>query len=590
MSRTSVGSGTAETLRRCSRTLVLCLLAVVPAAQAVDAETFARELARAERLNIEAPWPESQAVLEALRPHLDRADGDQLFVYRMLESRNQALAGDVEASLATVEAVLERDLEPAQRLSAHTRAANVGHIARRYEQTYHHLNRALALLDEHDLREDVDNLFSIAAYMYTLVGEFDAALEFGRRAVEFAADSDDPRARCNALQRMGFVYKRRAEFEASKAHYEAARPACVAAGDALIAATVDYGLADLLSSHGQAADAEPLFDRSIEALERLGYRAGLAEARLYRARMAFELGQDPEVERLLEPALEPFRQHGNHDYEAEAQRLLAEIDRRNGRPEDALVHLTAANAAQQAGFEQMRDRQAAFLRVRFELAERERELALLREQQALSALEASARSQRALLRAGLGAMTALLLIVLLVLWIRAVRDRRRFRRLSERDALTALSNHTRFFELAERTLALARQKRQPYTLILADIDHFKQVNDRHGHLVGDRVLRRVGSALRREFGDSGIIGRVGGEEFALALPGPEPAEIHRRLARFRRALHGIEGLDRPLTMSFGMAKPRANETLTVLRARADRRLYAAKQAGRDRVVDSDADA
>lgn len=567
------------------------LLPAYALADEFDAERFTAELQRAERLNVEAPWRESQSVLDSLRPHLDLATAGQKTTYLMLESRNQALAGDLEASLATVERVLERDLELRQRVAAHARAANVAHIARAFEETFHHLNEALELLENPGAEPYGNDVYSLAAYMYTLVGELDAAEDFGRKAVRIAEQRGQPREVCTTRQRLAFVHKTRGEFEPARHHYETARPACIEAGDRLVAAVVDYGLADLLASSGRYDEAEPRFERALAEMEQLDYSSGLAEAYLYKARMTIARGRGETAEVLLTRALPILERAGNDEYIAEAHRWLADLDRGRNRPEDAIEHLEASMQAQQTHQDQVRDRQTAFLRVRFAMADQERELALLRELREAEAIEDRARAQQARLRAGIAVLAVLLATVLLVLWIRAVRDRRRFRRLSQRDALTALSNHTRFFELAERTRALSREKHRPFTLILADIDHFKKVNDQHGHLVGDQVLRQIAELLRINLGKFGIIGRVGGEEFGIALPGVEREQVRQRLDQLRRELITVtaEGGRVPITMSFGAASSRGDESLTELRKRADHRLYAAKQAGRDRVVDEDRD-
>ena len=146
-----------------------------------------------------------------------------------------------------------------------------------------------------------------------------------------------------------------------------------------------------------------------------------------------------------------------------------------------------------------------------------------------------------------------------------------------------------FFELAEHTLELAREKHIPFALVVADIDRFKRVNDELGHPVGDQVLRRVAARMREHFSDKGIIGRIGGEEFAIALPGLTLDEVDQRLHALRRALGRIRDDDLPVavTMSFGVVSPTPEESLTAARSRADRALYEAKRAGRDRTVYAD---
>jgi diguanylate cyclase (GGDEF)-like protein len=136
-------------------------------------------------------------------------------------------------------------------------------------------------------------------------------------------------------------------------------------------------------------------------------------------------------------------------------------------------------------------------------------------------------------------------------------------------------------------------------VLLIDIDHFKQVNDRHGHLVGDEALRAVATILRSAIRAKDVIGRFGGEEFVIALPDTDVADATVTADRLRNAVAasplaamcaGV--LDEPdldpdtlhLTVSIGVAVfPADGLTVDDLLQRADRAMYAAKAAGRDRV-------
>jgi diguanylate cyclase (GGDEF)-like protein len=160
--------------------------------------------------------------------------------------------------------------------------------------------------------------------------------------------------------------------------------------------------------------------------------------------------------------------------------------------------------------------------------------------------------------------------------------------LSLEDDLTGIANRRSF----ERALAdewnRARRHEQPLALVLLDLDHFKDLNDRRGHPAGDDCLRRVGAFLAESIKRSGeVVARYGGEEFAILLPGVEP-DIAIRVAETLR--DGIERLSIPygpgarrMTASSGVAAmiPRANASSDTLVASADRALYAAKHSGRN---------
>ena len=161
-------------------------------------------------------------------------------------------------------------------------------------------------------------------------------------------------------------------------------------------------------------------------------------------------------------------------------------------------------------------------------------------------------------------------------------------RLARVDPLTELLNHRSFFAEAERELERVRRTEEPAALILFDLDRFKVVNDSWGHAAGDAVLIAVSDLLRSECRASHVIGRLGGEEFALVLRGTHLDGGRLVAERLRDAIAGLEvvhaGATISLTASFGVAELRAtDEQPDAAVARADAAMFAAKRLGRNRV-------
>ena len=135
-------------------------------------------------------------------------------------------------------------------------------------------------------------------------------------------------------------------------------------------------------------------------------------------------------------------------------------------------------------------------------------------------------------------------------------------------------------------LARARERGEPVSLLLLDVDGFKQVNDTQGHLAGDRLLRGVGAALQRVIRSQDLVCRWGGDEFAICLPGVDPEQARQVADRARAAVlaetAGI-GQQGPITLSMGIAVDHGPGTTPVqLLTEADQALYRAKAEGRDR--------
>ena len=173
------------------------------------------------------------------------------------------------------------------------------------------------------------------------------------------------------------------------------------------------------------------------------------------------------------------------------------------------------------------------------------------------------------------------------------RREERLERLATTDPLTRLRNYGYFQQRFHEAVAAVRRGTGGMGLAILDIDHFKEVNDDLGHQVGDRVLEAVGRAMQREARAGETAARIGGEEFALILPGADLEAAHEAAERIRQVASAEVAASRTLpaswrlTLSAGIAVARAGSTCSPegLFFTADRALYRAKETGRDRIVE-----
>lgn len=193
----------------------------------------------------------------------------------------------------------------------------------------------------------------------------------------------------------------------------------------------------------------------------------------------------------------------------------------------------------------------------------------------------------------------LLLAAVVVLGLSHVYERgrelteRALQTLAETDTLTGLPNRVLLESTFDTFSARARRNGTPLTLLLLDLDHFKKINDSHGHSAGDEVLSTAAELMRRRLRGSDFLCRLGGEEFLALLPDTdlEHAEMVAETIRERiqNAAIRFRGQEIPLTLSIGIAElDRDEHNLDALLRIADKRLYLAKALGRNRVVTADA--
>jgi len=165
---------------------------------------------------------------------------------------------------------------------------------------------------------------------------------------------------------------------------------------------------------------------------------------------------------------------------------------------------------------------------------------------------------------------------------------RKLARLAHEDELTGLPNRRRFISEAERLISLATRHGNPLSLIIFDLDLFKQINDEHGHVTGDQVLQKVAARLMAQMRSEDLPCRWGGEEFVVLLTMTDMPMAIPVAERLREAFAGapieVDQLSLALTISGGVVQKLAHESLNECIARADKALYAAKHAGRNRFL------
>jgi diguanylate cyclase len=158
------------------------------------------------------------------------------------------------------------------------------------------------------------------------------------------------------------------------------------------------------------------------------------------------------------------------------------------------------------------------------------------------------------------------------------------------DSLTGISNRKAFDAALEEAVQKTRSTRSTFTVLIADVDHFKQVNDNYGHLIGDKVLRFVASTLKWCVKGKDLVSRFGGEEFAVILMNTDVTGAYSVAEQIRRAIHAgkIKDLNSQkmldqVTISIGIAQFDSSDLPNDLLQRADQALYQAKAKGRNRV-------
>ena len=163
----------------------------------------------------------------------------------------------------------------------------------------------------------------------------------------------------------------------------------------------------------------------------------------------------------------------------------------------------------------------------------------------------------------------------------------RTRCVARTDPLSGIANRLSFDETLSYWLSLSKRKSKRFTLALGDVDHFKWINDTHGHLAGDRVVTHIGNVLREQVRGLDYVARIGGDEFALLLAQADPGKAVDIADRIRKAISsttfnvGLNSERVAVTLSMGVALSAKDDSSETLLQRADEAMYISKQAGRN---------
>ncbi|HAI58398.1 MAG TPA: hypothetical protein DCM32_00765 [Xanthomonadaceae bacterium] len=526
--------------------------------------------------------------LESLPPPSNVAQREFL---ALLRANRATFEGRLSDAIALAKPLAESAEDPALRLRAATFVVNMRAGTREFERGLRELDRLLVAHPDAQgkLADEVRTLWATAAAFYAELEKAELSLWYAQRLLD---SEPTPRQACGGLS----VTARAREASLGDAltdhDFDSAIATCRAAGDTIFPGFVTLSRARFLRDRDRLADALTLMQDRLGAIESTRYPRLVAEAYALDAELLLAAGRRDAAERQARRAVDLSRDLPTGLPVAMAEKVLYDIARRRGDAGAALRHLQHHVAATRALAEERHIKAKAFHTVQHEGLQRQHELALLGEQRRV--LDLQAQAARAESRDSALAFGVLVFSVGgLAIWgWHLLRQERRFRALARADALTGFANRLHFTACATAALAHATRRGTPVALVAFDLDHFKRINDQHGHLAGDALLRSVAAAVHGVAVEPGLrrtLGRIGGEEFALLLEGATPEQALAHAEACRRAIASSRtilenGSVLSITASFGITGTHESGlALDALLASADRALYRAKNEGRDRI-------
>lgn len=424
--------------------------------------------------------------------------------------------------------------------------------------------KALHLAQELNLRVQEASVLDVLATIYVTSGDKPRTVQSQEKALRIAREEEDRVLESVVLNNLALNLLEMGELpgalESAEKSLRIARELSLPEKEL---STMDT-LGQILERMGKHSQAEKILCEGLEMAIRLKMPLGQIYCLLNLGKISLSKKEAGRAGSYFRQGLKVATSIGARPLEMECHRALSDLAEKQGKLRTAIEHSKLFYALSDQLHSEAAEKRVAALKValQVETAQRDAEIYRLRTVELQSEIEERRRMEAKL------------------------------EKLATSDPLTNLFSRAHYLKLAERELVQARRYHRSFTMVMIDIDHFKEVNDTYGHSTGDQVLVEVAAFLQNSLRGADIVGRMGGDEFCAALP---ETNGEQALIACQRLRHTLD--KRPLktssgalsvTVSMGIAalsdgEHASKEKLDDLLERADRALYAAKRAGRNRV-------
>ncbi|MAD73269.1 MAG: hypothetical protein CML20_00425 [Rheinheimera sp.] len=553
---------------------LILVLAAFSALSAAD--TFQPQLDKAEALRTQSPTQTADIVAQleldyqALTPY-------QKEQFTFLKAYIYAFKGEQENAISWAAKIADSEY-PEITLKANLLLATVYEHRKDFSKAYSFLFDALKAGNYLNSEPLQVSLYTVATQLHISANVYDKALEYASNIVDVARS---PRSYC-----VGYALQLHATIKLKQTYtneaFKTAQQACITANEPLLLHTLSLYIAEIDLDKMPAQVKTDMLSVMPE-LKKTGYLYSVIQAEFFLGSAELHLQNYAAAEALLEKVYQQTIALNDTKTANKAMLLLAQTHEKAGNTAAAVKAYSQHSVALIRYIDEFKKRSVAYHLAQADFMESENKLALLESTNELLQLESKLQQEQKLK----ALMFAVALLALLLLVIYVLNSKRvALNRLATTDFLTRLFNRRYFNETVSRHLANRRQQGE-YSLIMFDIDLFKQINDQYGHAAGDKVLSTIAQCCQVLIRQQDILARVGGEEFALFLPGCALADAKEIAEQCRQSLEqlDIEVDDRiiQITASFGVATSSSADFDNLLK-QADDALYQAKTGGRNRIV------
>lgn len=525
-------------------------------------------------------------VLEKIENYPIAITGQQAELVLYLKAYKESLEGNFDESIQQYEKIISSSKSPFVLVRAKVSLVNILGIVRDYQKGFYYLESLTQNLSSIDNSKLKSLATLAAAFNYNAYQQYKLSSAYSQKLLD-----GDPTGRtlCFAQQLNIEANFNLNPMSSSDNLLEKAIQYCVEIGEPIAASSLRTIKARLLLEEKKPEEALDYLVQHESQVRDTGYSALLSQYYIVFAKAKWALKQLDDAEKYANKVLNISDGEEYVKPKVFAYLLLHEIAQEREDFKLALDHYVNYSETDKAQINEVLAQQLAYQMVEHQTDEKVQEIKLLNKQNEVLILEQNLAKQQA----SNNRLIVLLLIFILAalaFWAyRVKRNQVKLKRQSEIDVLTGISSRHHFYFLSKQNLEYAKLNNRQISFILFDMDSFKSVNDNYGHLVGDWVLKKAIEVCRPCWRQNDVVGRLGGEEFAIMLPSCDLDKAVQIAHNCRKAIESVDtaesGHQFNISASFGVTTSEiSGYDLMDLIADADRIMYQAKAAGKNQVL------
>ena len=490
-----------------------------------------------------------------------------------------------------------------------------------FDKALDNIQAALNLFEKYGFRDDAGGCLIVYGQILFNQGDSAGALEKYTQAYDQFKVTDNKVKLASVLTSIASIYDRQKQYEEAISFYQEAISYLDPEKQKMYLSILTFNLGVVYTNKGDTQKADYNLNQAKALSEQLGDEVGIAYALSQLGRLNFEKEDFFQAEQHYQKALPIFEKTNDKGMTISCLLMLAKIQNtlKPSQPENAHLNRVLELAADsqsldekinvyretskifaaKAQFQKAYEHQSIYLETLIKKHDQDKEKALnelqvkfeVKEKDAANQLLTQMNTTKELkLRymVTLLSLSGIIVVMVIALLWRQNYKKRAFASLAKTDELTSAPNRRHILEYAKIQFKVAKKTGTPLTLGMMDLDHFKKINDQYGHDGGDQVLIAFYQAVKQSIRHVDRVGRIGGEEWLLVMPGVFLEQMDSIFERIRENLNqqNIKGLDpdQVVTFSMGIASLSNENDVNHLIKRADKAVYKAKQSGRDQLM------